>query len=304
MKQTTLSSAPRVPADVPELFKDLYTARYERITHKSNHLFLFAADQKIEHLNEDFQGTHIHADTLDPEHLFRIANAGFVGAFATQLGLISRYCIDYEKIPYIAKLNGKTNLDAQSGRDPESRMLWSVHDVQDLIDNTEIDICGIGYTVYLGGSHEAQMLSEAAQAIHQAHAVGLLAIVWVYPRATHLAHTDTPELLTGAAGIGAALGADFVKIHAPQTKNIPALAAAATAAGRTGVICSGGAQVKIDTLLHTIHEQLHIGHMNGCAIGRNIFQRSLPEAIALTQAINAMVYKNASAEEAMSFLSK
>ena len=52
MKQNTQSDALRAPADVPELFKDLYTARYEHITHKTNHLFLFAADQKLEHLNE------------------------------------------------------------------------------------------------------------------------------------------------------------------------------------------------------------------------------------------------------------
>lgn len=295
---------PFMPAAVPTSLSGLYRQRYMRITRNTNRLFLFAADQKIEHLNDDFSGTGIHADALDPEHIFRIAQAGFVGALATQLGLICSYAPEYGDIPYIAKLNGKTNLDAQSNRDPESQFLWSVADVENLTESSEFDICGVGCTVYLGGTYESRMLSQAAQMVQQAHRFGLVTIVWVYPRAAHLTETNTPSLLAGAAGIGAALGADFVKIHAPETKNIAKLETAATAAGRTGVICSGGKKVDTLKLLTTIHAQVQTGHMRGCAIGRNIFQHSLPEAIALTHAINALVYENKSVEEAASFLSK
>jgi len=41
-----------------------------------------------------------------------------------------------------------------------------------------------------------------------------------------------------------------------------------------------------------------------CAIGRNIFQRSEPEAIAMTEALSALVHDNASVERALEFYRK
>lgn len=298
------SFTPFIPANTPDSLQKQFLAHYRRITHGTSRLFLFAADQKIEHLNDDFYGKGIAADACDPEHLFRIAQKGYVGALATQLGLIYQYGMDYAEIPYIVKLNSKTNLTDEKKRDPDSAFLWSVSDVEELIKTSELDICGVGCTVYLGGSYEAHMLSQAAQMVNHAHRLGLVAIVWIYPRALHLSHTNAPALLAGAAGLGAALGADFVKIQAPETRYTESLSIAARAAGRTGVICSGGKKIDAPELLKIIHAQLQEGNMSGCAIGRNIFQRPLQEAIALTQAISALVYENKPLKEAVSFLSK
>jgi fructose-bisphosphate aldolase/6-deoxy-5-ketofructose 1-phosphate synthase len=75
------------------------------MTKGSGRLMLFAGDQKVEHLNNDFYGEGIHPDDADPEHLFRIAAEAKIGVFATQLGLIARYGMDYPHVPYLVKLN-------------------------------------------------------------------------------------------------------------------------------------------------------------------------------------------------------
>src|SRR5579864_9387764 len=95
-----------IPADVPKSAHQTYLAHYAAITKNTGNLFLFAADQKIEHLNTDFYGNTIHPDANSPEHLFKIASQGSIGAFATHIGLIARYGRQYPKIHYIAKLNG------------------------------------------------------------------------------------------------------------------------------------------------------------------------------------------------------
>src|SRR5882724_2997900 len=103
-----------IPADVPEHKHDIFTKNYNAITRNTGRLFLFSCDHKIEHLNTDFYGKSIAPQALHPEHMFRIASQGNVGAMATHLGLMARYAKQYPDINYIVKLNGKTNSDNPS----------------------------------------------------------------------------------------------------------------------------------------------------------------------------------------------
>ncbi len=289
-----------IPANVPTDKKELFSANLKAITRAQERLFLFAADQKIEHLNEDFHGEGIHKDAADPEHLFRIAQQGNIGAFATQLGLIERYGRQYPAIDYIVKLNSKTNIIKANNRDPLSNKLWSVDDVIALKKMSGLSIRGIGYTIYLGSEFEDIMLKQAAQAIHNAHKEGLVAILWIYPRGFHVNNDTDLQLLAGAAGVANALGADIVKIKPPkETKQLKVIK---QAAGNTLVITSGGKKVNKHELLQRIYDQIHTGHSNGAAIGRNIFQHSLQDAIKLTQAISALVYDDASVDQAAQLL--
>jgi len=223
---------------------------------------LFAADQKIEHLNYDFYGDNIHPNAQTPEHLFKIAQKGRIGAFATQLGLIARYGRIYSELTYIAKLNSTTNLINSTINDPLSQQLWSVEDVVDMKYNADLNICGIGYTIYLGSIYESQMLHEAAQAIFQAHQHGLVAILWVYARGKAIINDTDWELIAGATGVAAALGADFVKVKAPTAQGTKTsaefLKIATLAAGNTKVICSGGTAQAPEKFLSELYEQIHI----------------------------------------------
>ncbi len=292
-----------VPADVPSKFENEFCKNYTMITQNTDHLFLFACDQKIEHLNADFYGERIHPDAAHAEHIFKIASQSPVGALATHLGLIARYGKQYPTIPYIAKLNGKTDLIKPEHKDPFSLQLWRVHDAIKMKEEHNINICGIGLTLYIGSEYEAEMLQQTAQIIRDAHDVGLIAIIWIYPRGKAISNDQDPELLAGAVGIAASLGADFVKIKAPldgQGKSsMQWLEIASAAAGNTKIICSGGKQIEAEQLLKNIHEQITIGKVDGCAVGRNIFQRALPNAIALSKAIAAIVYQGKGVENAI-----
>lgn len=291
-----------VPADVPSSVEKKYCKHYTAITKDNNRLFLLAYDQKMEHLNKDFYGNTIAPDAMHPEHIFKIASQGTVGALAAHVGLIARYARDYAAIPYIAKLNGKTDLMSLDHQDPYSKQLWDIEDVLTL-KSSGINICGIGFTIYLGGAYESEMLSQAAQSIAQAHLHGFVAILWIYIRGKHVHDADHPLLSAGATGVAASLGADFVKIKTPhdadEKKSVEWLSIACAAAGNTLVVCAGGEQTDPETFLATLHDQLQNGGTAGCAVGRNIFQRSLPEAIAMTHAINALVYEDSSAQDAV-----
>ncbi len=295
-----------VPADVPEKKHDTFIKNYNAITRNTNRLFLFSCDHKIEHLNNDFYGDNISPQALHPEHLFRIASQGNVGAMATHLGLLARYAHHYPQVHYIAKLNATTNLVSQNEEDPKSALLWSVDDVVDFKNNSKLLVAGIGITVYLGSVYEAEQLWQAAQVITQAHNEGLVAIVWMYPRGKAICDEHNPNLIAGATGVALSLGADFVKIKIPAATEIltraQSLKIACAAAGNTKVICSGGKTRTAQEFLQELYEQIHVGDAAGTATGRNIFQRPLAESIALTNAIAAIVYDNVDLKTSITML--
>ncbi len=292
----------RIPLDVPDSAKATYIDNYLLVTRYSGNLMLFAGDQKVEHLNDDFYGEGIAADDADPEHLFRIAAEGRIGVFATQLGLIAQYGMDYPDIPYLVKMNSKTHLVKTAQKDPYSPQLFTVQQVVDLRDRTGLDIAGIGYTIYLGSTKEARMLREAAQLIAEAHAHGLLTVLWIYPRGAAVGDEKDPHLIAGATGVAATLGSDFVKVNAPKKDGISSaemLKEATMAAGRTKVVCAGGSSVSAEVFLKQLYDQLHTGGTAGNATGRNIHQRPLDEALRMCNAISALTIDGASPEEAM-----
>ena len=277
-----------LPATVPPDKHETYRKNYETITHKTDRLFLFAADQKMEHLNKDFFGPGLPPEINTPEHIFSIADQSNIGVFATHLGLINRYAQEFKNIPYCAKLDGKTNL---SQGEPYSMQIWSVQDALTTMQNTGITIHAVGYTVYVGSEYERDMLTEAATIVKNAHAAGLVAILWMYPRGAGVENEKDENLIAGAAGLGASLGADFVKVNEPDSG--PAgLKQAVEAAGNTKVIVAGGPALKQENCLEMVKQQLELGSTAGGAIGRNIFQHSLKDAINLSNKLSELIYKN------------
>ena len=280
-----------IPADVPHEQRMHYLNNYATLTQGTDHIFIFAADQKMEHLNKDFSNPeHIQ----NPEDLFKLAASKKIGCFAAHLGLIERYAASYPTIPYLVKLNGKTDLLSS---EPLSTQLWSVAEAIALRDEQNLTICAVGYTIYLGSEHEQTMLAQAAEIIHQAHASGLLACLWIYPRGLAVTNPHDPQLTAGAAGVAASLGADIVKLYLPD--NSPdSLPAIVTAAGNTKVIISGGAIMEPQALFAHIYENIHKGKIAGAAIGRNIFQHPFPEALIILEICAQLIYHNYSLEQA------
>lgn len=292
----------RVPMDVPAESRDTYIANYLKATRETGRLMLFACDQKIEHMNKDFYGEGIDIADCEPQHLFEIGKNGVIGVLAGQRGLVAQYAADYPEINYLIKMNSKTNLVKTSQEDPYSPQLTDLEAVLQMRENG-VNVVGLGYTIYLGSEYEATMMAEAGQLIAQAHELGLLVVLWIYPRGKAVTAEKDPELIAGAAGVALCLGGDFVKVNPPKPEDgktpAEALSIAAKAAGRTGLVCAGGGTVDAKTFLTQLYDQIHVGGACGNATGRNIHQRSLDEAVRLTKAISAITLADASVDEAL-----
>jgi fructose-bisphosphate aldolase/6-deoxy-5-ketofructose 1-phosphate synthase len=295
-----MNDAYPTPIDVPGDKRGQFEENMKVATHDTGRLMLFAGDQKVEHLNSDFYGEGISQDDADPEHLFRIASRASIGVFATQMGMIAKYGNDYKEVPYLVKLNSKTNLVKETIDDPRSHSWYTVEDVVRFKENSGLRILGVGYTVYNGSLYEGKMLHEAAQAVFQAHQHGLFAVLWMYPRGKGVDDDKSPHLIAGAAGTALCLGADFTKVNYPKPKEgdrAESLKEAVRAAGKTKLICAGGGSIDVKVFLQTLHDQLHISGTSGNATGRNIHQKSIDEAVRFANAVSALTYDNKSVEE-------
>lgn len=291
-----------IPANIPTQAQKTYVDNFLKVTKGTGRLMAMAGDQKVEHLNDDFHGQGIAPEDNDPEHLFRIASEGTIGLFATQFGMITRYGLSYPKIPYLVKLNSKTNLVESEQRDPVSRQWLAFREVLELKENSNLDIVGVGFTIYPGSEFEDRMLAEAATLVAEAHRHGMLSVIWSYPRGKAVPNEKDSHLIAGAAGLALALGADFVKVNYPKVADGNASASlneAAQAAGRTGVIISGGSSMAPKDFLQQMHDVIHVGGCRGTATGRNVHQKPLREAIHMTNALSAITYANATVAEAL-----
>ncbi len=283
----------KIPLSVPASKKSEYKSNYKLATAGTGRLLLIAGDQKVEHLNNDFFGRGIAPEDASPEHLFKIAAGVKGGLLATHLGLISQYGCDYRKVPYLVKINGKSNLGPNEEKD-SSACWWKTADIVNFKKQSGLNIVGIGYTLYLGGKYEARMLRRAAEEINAAHQNGLIAILWIYPRGKNVKEEDI-HTIAGGAGIAACLDADFAKVKYPYGAKDNKLTAekfkeVISAAGRTKIICVGGEKRMAKEMLKTTKEQMTIAGTSGLAIGRNLHQRPLAEAIKLANDLSELIH--------------
>lgn len=281
-----------VPLTVPKNKKKEYIKNYKLATRNTGKMMMFAGDQKVEHLNDDFIGKGMPKEVADPEHYFRIANKAHIGVFATQLGLIAKYGRDYPNIPYLIKVNSKTNLLKTKYKDPFSNIWIHLDEIINFKKQSGLNIVGVGYTIYIGSWYESDMFNQAAHLIYQAHQEGLILVLWMYPRGQAIKNEKDIHLIAGGTGVAVSLGADFVKVNYPYNHNskqtVRAFKEVVNAAGRTGVICIGGPKKQPKIFLQTLYDQIHIAGTKGNAIGRNIYQRPLDKAIRMANAISAI----------------
>ena len=284
----------KTPLSVPKAKKKEYEQNYKNLTNSSGKMLLIAGDQKVEHLNSDFFGPGIAKEDASPKHLFDIAQASNGGVLATHLGFIARYGVNYPKLPYIVKMNGKTNLGPNDEKN-SSALWWSVADIVKFKKDSGLKIGGLGYTVYLGGKYEAEMLKEAAKMTFEAHQAGLLSIIWLYPRGKNV-NEDDIHTIAGGAGVAGALNADFVKIKYPfdaknKKKTAQDFQEAVLAAGETKIICVGGSKRSEKEMLDFLKLQIEVSGSSGLAIGRNLHQRSLKEASEMAKKMGEIIFK-------------
>jgi len=291
-----------IPLDVPKSKRKEYLKNYLEFTHATGRVMLFAGDQKIEHLNDDFfdGGKEISLEDQNPEHLWKIAAKSPISCLAVQAGYAAKYATCYPQVPLLIKLNSKSHLVKTEQKDPLSQMMTTVEQAVAIKEN-DANVLAVGYTIYLGSEFESQMIAEASQIIFDAHQHGLLTVLWIYPRGKAVKDEKDAHLIAGACGVACALGSDFVKVNPPKKegeKSEILLKEATLAAGRTGVICAGGNSTDPKEFLERLHKQITVSGAIGNATGRNIHQKPLAEAINFCKAIASITFADAPIEKA------
>ncbi len=244
----------------------------KKISHKGKFLFL-AYDQGLEHGPTDFNDKNV-----DPLYIIDIAKKGKYTGIVFQKGIAEKYQkeIRKSKIPLILKLNGKTSLVKG---DPISEELCTVKEAK------KLGASAIGYTIYIGSIHEAEMLEDFEKIQKEAHEKGLPVIVWIYPRGKGIKGKSEKQLMAYACRVGLEIGADIVKIQ--PVGNLNELKWAVKSAGKVKVVAAGGLKKGEKDLLKQVKEYILAG-FSGMAIGRNVWQSKNP--LEITKKIKKVIW--------------
>lgn len=241
---------------------------------------LLAYDQGLEHgPSKDFDERNV-----DPAYVMEIAAKGGFNGVVFQKGVAEKF---YDgRVPLIVKVNGKTSLPQG---EPVSEQVCSVaHAVS-------LGAKAVGYTIYLGSSHEARMLSEFGRIQEEAHTHGVAAIAWIYPRGAGIQNDASKEIVAYAARTGLELGADAVKIK--YTGDSDSFSWAVRAAAGTKVFMSGGPKAATDeAFLQQVRGVMDAG-ATGLAVGRNVWQQSEP--LKMVESLKKIIFGDFSVKQAM-----
>lgn len=246
-----------------------------KIMTKGKAMYL-AYDQGLEHgPASDFNDKNI-----DPLYILDIAKKGKFNAVVYQKGIAEKYLpeIKKSKVPLILKLNGKTKL---VGGDPISAQIATVKDARAL------GASAVGFTIYIGSEHEAEIIEEFSRIESEAHKYGLPVVAWIYPRGKSIEGKPSGELLQYAARVGLEVGADIVKLH--WNGNPVDLRRAVKAAGRAKVVVAGGIKAEGPVFLKMVKTLMKTGAA-GLAVGRNIWQADKP--LELSDKVRSIVHDN------------
>ncbi len=236
-------------------------------------LFL-SYDQGLEHgPTSDFNDRNV-----DPLYILDIAKKGGFQGIVFQKGIAEKYNKDIKKskVPLILKLNGKTKI--YKG-EPISSLIATVDEA------IKLGASAVGYTIYIGSEHEAEMFETFEKIERKAHAKGIPVIAWIYPRGKSVKNDVSREMISYAARTGLELGADIVKLK--YGGNPKDLAWAVKSAGRTKVVVAGGTKKGEKEFLKQVRDIMKTRAV-GLAIGRNVWQHKKP--LEITRKIKKIVF--------------
>jgi class I fructose-bisphosphate aldolase len=267
-------------------------------------LVILPVDQGFEH--GPVRSFAANPPAHDPLYHFQLAIDAGCNAYAAPLGFIEAGAAEYAgQIPLILKVN---NSDSLSKGEPCSAITASVDDA------LRLGCVAIGYTIYPGSEHRNRMYEDLRELTLEAKAKGLAVVVWSYPRGSGLSKDGETaiDIAAYAAQIACQLGAHIVKIKPPtahieqgeakkafDAARIPVGTLAervryctqAAFGGRRIVIFSGGPAKGNEEVLEEIR-QLQQGGSFGSIVGRNAFQRSHDDGVALLKQVIGIYKKS------------
>ncbi|HEY6539086.1 MAG TPA: fructose-bisphosphate aldolase [Candidatus Dormibacteraeota bacterium] len=263
-------------------------------------LLLLPLDQGLEHGPVDF---FVNPPALDPDFEIQLALQGRYSGIALQIGLAKRYLGRHAgQLPLVLKINGRTSPPGFD--DAFSPLTSSVEDA------VRLGAVAVGYTCYVGSPAQDRDLRQMSEVRQQCDRYGMPLICWAYPRGTAIAKKggqDSLYAIDYAARVAAEMGADVIKLNIPRghgeaDASSPApydglvedrrqmLARVIRSAGRSLVIFAGGSKLADDELLGRIDDCMAAG-ATGFIFGRNMWQRPIEEALAMSGRVHQVLAK-------------
>jgi len=206
------------------------------------------------------------------------------------------------KLPLILKINGKTNIP------PDSRAFSPL--TASVEEAVALGADAIGYTLYVGSPAQGRDIAQFSQAKKEAERLGMPVVIWSYPRGLSIEQKGGKNSLyavTYAARVAAEVGADVVKVNIPklhteENTHMPnayqelvreldlkgAMEHVVASASGVPVIIAGGGKVDDETLLEKAKISIEAGAV-GFIFGRNIWQRSMDNALKLTKRLKEIL---------------
>lgn len=260
-------------------------------------LLILPIDQGIEHGPVDFLPNPASAD---PDFQWRLAVEGGYNAIACHWGMARRYMHRWAgKVPLVLKINGKTNVpsDAEALSSPTAT-------VEDAVS---LGADAIGYTLYVGSPRQDEDFARLMKVRNDCEKWGMPLIVWGYPRGAAIEEKggrDSLYAVDYAARLAHEFGADIVKLNVPKKgdkdSSMPSayrdiewdhdqgIRRVVASAGNSMVLFSGGSKVSDEDLMNKARATLEQG-ATGLIFGRNMWQRPMDEALALTERVKDLL---------------
>jgi len=258
-------------------------------------LVILPVDQGFEHGPD--RSFAPNAEGYDPRYHPDLAVEAGCNGYAAPLGQIEAAADAHPgMLPLILKTN---NSDGMGGPDDGHPAVTASVD-----DALRLGCSAIGFTIYPGSDARNEMYEEIRELAAEAKSVGLVVVIWSYPRGHGISDKSgetAVDVISYAAHVAAQLGAHLIKVKPPaevvhfeankkvyaeQEIAIGTLAERiaqvrrAAFGGRRVVIFSGGAAKGKDAVLEEIRG-IHAGGGFGSIVGRNSFQRTRSDGVAL-----------------------
>lgn len=258
-------------------------------------LVILPVDQGFEH--GPARSFAMNPAAYDPHYHFQLAIDAGLSAYAAPLGPLEAGAATFAgSIPLILKMNSANSLSRfKEGAD--QAVTASVDDA------LRIGASAIGFTIYPGSDAQFGQFEEIRELSREAKSKGIATVIWSYPRGGDISKKGELALDVDAyaAHMAALLGAHIIKVKLPtadleqdearkvyEKNNVPRETLAervkhitqACFNGRRIVVFSGGA-TKGEDAVYEDARAIRDGGGNGSIIGRNAFQRSREDALAL-----------------------
>jgi len=258
-------------------------------------LVILPVDQGFEH--GPARSFAANPPAYDPHYHFQLAVDAGLSAYASVLGMIEAGAHTFAgQIPLILKLNSSNSLATTK----DQAVTGSVRDA------LRLGCSAIGFTIYPAADHAFEQMEEIRALAEEAKAHGLAVVIWSYPRGALSKEGETALDVTAyAAHMAALLGAHIIKVKLPtahleqaEAKKVyekekidgstlakrVAHVVQSSFAGKRIVVFSGG-PAKDVAGIYDEARAIRDGGANGSIIGRNTFQRSRAQALAMLDEI-------------------